>query len=77
MFTTINADSFDSEITAEKRLVLLAYIVLGFAYKQQLETLECVSKKYIFGDSLKVCLLNEDFPKNHTDTLRLEGLQPL
>lgn len=63
MFTTIGADNFDSEITAEKRPVLLAYIVPDFAYRQQLEALESVSKRY-FGDSLKICLLNEDFIKS-------------
>ena len=68
MFTTIGADNFDSEVIAEviagKRAVLLAYIVPDFAYRQQIEALESVSKKYS-GDSVKICLLNEDFIKSH------------
>lgn len=64
MFTRIGADNFDSEIAAEKRPVLLAYIVPDFTYKKQLEVLEIISKRY-FGDLLKVCLLKEDFVWAH------------
>ena len=60
IFIPVGIDNFNSEIKEEKRPVLLAYIVPGFEYQDQLKVLESVSRRY-FGDSLKVCLLNKDF----------------
>jgi len=63
MFTSIGADNFSAEVVDEKRPVLLAYIVPDYAYTGQLEVLEIVSKRY-FDDSIKICLLSEDFIKD-------------
>jgi len=63
MFTSIGVDNFSAEVVYEKRPVLLAYIVPHYAYTGQLEVLEIVSKRY-FDDSIKICLLSENFIKN-------------
>ncbi len=60
MFTSIGLDNFSAEVIDEKRPVLLAYIVPDYAYTGQLEVLEIVSRRY-FDDSIKICLLSEDF----------------
>lgn len=60
IFIPVGIDNFNSDIKEEKRPVLLAYIVPGFEYRDQLNVIESVSRRY-FGDSLKVCLLNKDF----------------
>ncbi len=59
MFTSIGVDNVSAEVVAEKRPVLLAYIVPDYAYTGQLEVLEIVSKRY-FDDSVKICLLSEN-----------------
>ncbi len=59
MFIPIGMDNFDFEITAEKRPVLLACIRRDDEYRELIEVLESISRRY--GDELKICLLNEDF----------------
>ncbi len=73
MFTSIGVDNVSAEVVAEKRPVLLAYIVPDYAYTGQLEVLEIVSKRY-FDDSIKICLLNEDFIKDkESRILKVDG----
>lgn len=62
MFTSIGAKNFSTEVLDEKRPVLLAYIIPDYAHTGQLEVLEIVSKRY-FDDSIKICLLSENFIK--------------
>ncbi len=58
MFIQIGAESFDSEVTEEKRPILLACISRDYGYDEQTGVLGGVSKKY--GKKRKVCLLDED-----------------
>ena len=71
MFTSINLDNFDSEISEEERTVLLAYIRSDYEYKDQTEVLDAVSKKY--GDTIKVCLLDENTVDALRERLGIEG----
>lgn len=57
MFTSIETDNFESEVLAEKKPVLLAFISPDYEYKEQTKVLGGVSKKY--GKKLKVYLLDE------------------
>jgi len=59
MVTSVEVCDLDSEIRAEKRPVLLAWVHWGFGYKDQIDALEDLSKKY--SEVLKVCLLDEGF----------------
>jgi hypothetical protein len=59
MFTPIGMDNFDFEITAEKRPVLLACIRRDNEYRELIEVLESISRRY--GDELKICLLDDVF----------------
>ena len=63
MFASIGVDNFSAEVVAEKRPVLLAYIIPDYTYAGQLEVLEIVSKRN-FDDSVKICLLNENSVKD-------------
>lgn len=58
MFLSIGAESFDSEVLAEKKPVLLACISRDYDYDEQTGVLGGISGKY--GKRLKVCLLDED-----------------
>ena len=73
MFTPIGVDNFSAEVIDEKRPVLLAYIVPDYAYAGQLEVLEIVSKRD-YDDSVKICVLNEDFIKDkESRILEIDG----
>ena len=62
-FTTIRMDNFDSEIKEGNRPLLLACILRGDDFKEQIKVLESVSKRYY--DALKVCLLDEDCVRSY------------
>ena len=58
LFKLISLSNFESEITEEKKPVLLAYIRRDHDYKEQTDVLYSISKNY--GGALKVCMLDED-----------------
>ena len=67
MFTSINADNFDSKILSEKRPVLLAYICRDYGYKSQIEILKDLSEN---NKTIKICLLDENLAKTYLPCFR-------
>ncbi len=70
MVTSVESGYLGSEIRAEKRPVLLAWVHQGFGSKEQVNVLEDLSKEY--GDAMKVCLLDEVFVEAHK-ALEIKG----
>jgi len=69
--TSIRLDNFELEIIEEKRPVLLACLHRYFEFREQTDVLKMVSKEY--AESLKVCVLSEDFSRFFSEKFGIEG----
>jgi len=58
MVTKIKFDNINDELMEEKKPVLLACLLQDDGYKEQLQTLDSVSKN--FAGIIKVCVVNQD-----------------
>ncbi len=71
MFTSIILDNFESEVIKEERPILFACIRRDFEFNKQTEVLKSIAKMY--GDELKICVLDEDFMVTYREKLEIEG----
>jgi hypothetical protein len=70
VFTSVEMDNFESEVTMAQKPVLLACIRRGFELKGQIELLEMLSDLY--GHTIKICIVYEEYNEAYR-ALNIEG----
>jgi len=67
----IEPDNFESEVTNEKRPVLLSFIHRDLEFETHITAMEGISKRY--ADTLKVCVLDAEFIGPLGEKLGVDG----
>jgi thioredoxin 1 len=71
LFILIGPDNFESEVTNEKRPVLLSFIHQDLEFEKHLEAMEGISKWY--AGALKMCVLDAEFIGSLGEKLGVDG----